>query len=137
MNWIKKIAQVIGAFVYAVIVGIILAVVCNLLSIYAIERSGWWGFISYTILIPNVIMWIFSLLVGLLFIPSLYLSSGNIVAKIIGAIPLIYQAVKCVIFLWSLEDDYGVLQWCWGIELTISYIFLFFTLAFGVFQEKK
>lgn len=112
----KKFFQCLGALIYGLIIGYLLWLVFYLITPYIM--GIWWlllivgGFIAGFIANTNCI----------LSIPVYFLTKGNMVAKIISIVPLLYWGYCSVLLPWGLDMEYGFLQYIVGIILTIMFL---------------
>ncbi len=112
----KKIFQCLGGLIYSSIIGYLLWLLFYFITPYIM--GIWWllliagGFITGFIANTNYI----------LSIPMFFLMKGNIMAKIISIVPLLYFGYLSVLLPWELDMEYGFLQYFIGIILTIMFL---------------
>lgn len=52
--------------------------------------------------------------------PQMWMTKKNIVAKILGVLPIIAFGIMSIIQVWTLNGDYKVAHWIIGISLTCT-----------------
>lgn len=112
----KKFFQCLGVLIYSSIIGYLLWLLFYFITPY-IMGICWLliiagGFITGFIANANYI----------LSIPMIFLVKGNIVAKIISVVPLLYFGYWSVLLPWELDVEYGFLQYFIGIILTTIFL---------------
>lgn len=121
-------------FIYTTFASSLMGIVFNGLSKWAINAAGWWMWICWTLGTVFLIYSLFNLILMFLSMPTLYISKNNTAAKVVGVFPFLFVLGVVLTRLWSFDKEYELLQWVWGLELTITYTGLFLTMAIAPFN---
>jgi hypothetical protein len=117
----KKLLQSVGALMYSTIIGGLLYLLFTVLVPWVMGFSVK-GFLLYLFLGGSALFAITSPLMAVLAYPYKYLIKDNMAAKVVSAVPYIGFGILSVVMPWSMEGQYGLLQWLLAISLTLMIV---------------
>ncbi|MBP3630590.1 MAG: hypothetical protein J6J23_03775 [Clostridia bacterium] len=123
----KKILQILGTLIYSVIASYLLWLLF-LWAIPFVMDVGWAWLLLYLMFVGGFItvcLTLMNSIVGIILIP---LTRNNIVSKIINIFPFVFHGYSAIRVVWTLDMEYGFLQWILGVASTITIAISFISL---------
>lgn len=121
-----KFLKVIGALFYGVIMYYLLWLLFYWI-VPIVMSMGWGWFILYILIAGGAISAFVSSISNLLIMPLILLSRDSNVVKYISAVVGLFFGYSAIKLPWSIDGQYDIIHWIWGISLTITILIIFIT----------
>ena len=124
----KKILQCLGAIIASTMCSYLMWLLFYWLT-PCIMGVGWFLFLLYVFIAGGLLTSLVGSISTLLAVPMSFLTSGNKVAKVINALPLLFFGYCSIRLPWGLDMEYGLLQYLIAISLSVTYLVAFVSIA--------
>ena len=131
-----KILQVLGTLILSNLFGYLFWLFFYWATPYVMGAS-WLMFIVYLFVAGGFVTFVSSIVTYLPTTALYFLTRNNITAKLLNFLALSAFGVDAIINVWSLNMDYGFLQWILGIMMTMVIAKEFILAAVAPFNQKS
>lgn len=128
----KGLLKCVGSLAYSLVAGYLLWLLFYWLTPLVMGMSWGW-FVVYLIIGSMLISFLYTTASSILMLPVVFLTRGNKAAKILSIPSYLFHGFSAARLPFSLDMDYGLLQWLLSISLVLAIIGVFYTMVVSPF----